>query len=108
MAYGQEGPCPGVAQALALNQGAAEKIKWENDVHLRQLAKKSTYVPFFYFYLFFSAFWAFLAKGSPKTREKKLSAVSETSTREMFFRGGIFSGWIFFDIFFFRFFCCVG
>jgi hypothetical protein len=34
-------------------QGAAEKIKRENDVHLRQLAKKSTYVPSFLFYNFF-------------------------------------------------------
>jgi hypothetical protein len=32
---------------LLRNQGAAEKIKRETDVHLRQLAKKSTYVPFF-------------------------------------------------------------
>jgi hypothetical protein len=48
-------------------QGATEKIKRENDVHLRQLAKKSTYVLFFFFKV---RFWAFLGKGSLKTREK--------------------------------------
>jgi hypothetical protein len=31
-------------------QGAAEKIKRETDVHLRQLAKKSTYLLFFFFF----------------------------------------------------------
>jgi hypothetical protein len=30
-------------------QGAAEKIKRETDVHLRQLAKISAYVPTFFF-----------------------------------------------------------
>jgi hypothetical protein len=49
-------------------QGATEKIKRENDVHLRQLAKKSTYVRTFFF--FKVRFWAFLGKGSSKTREK--------------------------------------
>jgi hypothetical protein len=36
----------------ACAQGAAEKIKRENDVYLRQLAKKSTYVPSFFLILF--------------------------------------------------------
>jgi hypothetical protein len=40
---------------------AAEKIKRETDVHLRQLAKKSC---------FKVRFWAFLGKGSSKTRGK--------------------------------------
>jgi hypothetical protein len=51
-------------------QGATEKIKRENDVHLRQLAKKSTYVPSSFFFFFKVRFWAFLGKGSSKTREK--------------------------------------
>jgi hypothetical protein len=33
-------------------QGAAEKIKRENDVHLRQLAKQSTYLFLFFKYIF--------------------------------------------------------
>jgi hypothetical protein len=47
-------------------QGATEKINRETDVHLRQLAKKNTHVLFFFKCLF----WAFLGKGSSKTREK--------------------------------------
>jgi hypothetical protein len=50
--------------ALALAQGAAEKIKRENDVQLGQLAKKSTHVPPFFF--FKVRFWAFLGKGVRK------------------------------------------
>jgi hypothetical protein len=43
---------------------AAEKTKRKTDVHLRQLAKKvRTYL------LFSARFWAFLGKGSSKTRE---------------------------------------
>jgi hypothetical protein len=42
-------PAPSSGQRSA-SQGAAEKIKRENDVHLRQLAKKSTYVPIFFFF----------------------------------------------------------
>jgi hypothetical protein len=49
------------------NQGAAEKIKRGNDVHLRQLAKKSTRT--FIFIYFLVRFWAFLGKGSSKTRD---------------------------------------
>jgi hypothetical protein len=76
---------------VSKHRGAAEKRKRENDVHLRQLAKKSTYVPSF-FSFFLVRFWAFLGKGSSKTREKKLSTlcVSKQITGEMFFRGGIF------------------
>jgi hypothetical protein len=45
-----EAPCAGErALGWSAGQGAAEKIKRENDVHLRQLAKKSTYVLFFFF-----------------------------------------------------------
>jgi hypothetical protein len=45
-------------QNTEATQGAAEKIKRENDVNLRQLAKKSTHVPTFFFntFLVFSAF----------------------------------------------------
>jgi hypothetical protein len=39
---------PGRLQPPASRQGAAEEIKRENDVHLRQLAKKSTYVLLFF------------------------------------------------------------
>jgi hypothetical protein len=52
-------------------QGAAEKIKRENDVHLRQLAKKSTYVPSFYFFNFFSAFLGVSRQGEFKNTRKK-------------------------------------
>jgi hypothetical protein len=49
--------------ALGKLQGAAaaEQIKRENDAQLRQL------------FFFLVRFWAFLGKGSPKTREKNLS-----------------------------------
>jgi hypothetical protein len=67
-------------------QGAAEKIKRENDVHLRQLAKKNTYVPYFFSSFFLVRFWAFLGKGSSKTREKKLVRFKINH------RGNIFSG----------------
>jgi hypothetical protein len=74
-------------------QEAAEKIKRETDVHLRQLAKKSTYVPFFFFKV---RFWAFLGKGS---------AFQNKITGEIYFRGGdFFLG----DLFFVAVFCCVG
>jgi hypothetical protein len=44
------------------------------------------------FFFFLVRFWAFLAKGSSKTRdhEKKIEYVTEKFTREMFFRGGFF------------------
>jgi hypothetical protein len=51
---------------IANCQGAEEKIKRENDVHLRQLAKKNTYRHVLFFLV---PFWAFLGKGSSKTRE---------------------------------------
>jgi hypothetical protein len=73
-------------------RGATEKIKRENDVHLRQLAKKSTYVPSLFFYFFVVRFWAFLGKGSSKTREKKLSAFQKQLPGKYFFGGDFFSG----------------
>jgi hypothetical protein len=55
------------------SRGAAEKIKRENDVHLRQLAKKSTYVPSFF--LFFSAFLCVSRQGEFENTRKKMSTV---------------------------------
>jgi hypothetical protein len=69
-------------------QGAAEKPPRETDVHLRQLAKKSTYVPSFLFFLV--RFWAFLGKGSSKTQEKFLSTFQKKSPGKYFFGGGFF------------------
>jgi hypothetical protein len=71
-------------------QGAAEKIKRENDVHLRQLAKKSTYVPTFFFF-FKCVFGRFSARGVRK-HEKKNEYVSKKNRRGNIFSGGIFSG----------------
>jgi hypothetical protein len=51
-------------------RGATEKKTRENDVHLRQLAKKSTYVPSFFFLFFLVRFWAFLGKGVRKHEKK--------------------------------------
>jgi hypothetical protein len=76
-------------------QGAAEKIKRENDVHLRQLAKKSTYVPSFYFLFFFSAFLGVSRQGEFKNTRKKNEYVSKKNHR-----GNIFSGADFFRVFF--------
>jgi hypothetical protein len=42
----------GVSKPQTAAQGAAEKIKRENDVYLRQLAKKSTYLLFIFFNFF--------------------------------------------------------
>jgi hypothetical protein len=84
-------------------QGAAEKIKRENDVHLRQLAKKSAYVIFY----FLVRFWAFLGKGSSKTREKQLGlieCVSKKIHRGNIFRGGFFFPGGFLTFFSFDFF----
>jgi hypothetical protein len=76
-------------------QGAAEKIKRENDVHLRQLAEKlRTYLLSF----FLVRFWAFLGKGSSKTREHKLNPFQKNQ------RGNIFSGGFFLTSFSFDFF----
>jgi hypothetical protein len=75
--------------ACVVNQGraaAAERIKRETDVHLRQLAKKSTYVPTF----FLVRFWAFLGKGSSKTREKQLVRFKKNH-RGFFFRVDFFT-----------------
>jgi hypothetical protein len=82
-------------------QGAAEKKSRETDVHLRQLAKKSTYVPSPFF--FKVRFWAFLGKGSSKTREKKLSTFQKKSPGKYFFGGGIFFWVNLFNSFSFRF-----
>jgi hypothetical protein len=70
-------------------QGATEKIKRENDVHLRQLAKKSTYVPSFFFF-FFSAFLGVSRQGDFENTRKKIEYVSKQITGEIFFWGGIF------------------
>jgi hypothetical protein len=69
-----------------MGRGATEKTPRENDVHLRQLAKKITYV---FFYFFLVRFWAFLGKGSSKTREQKLSTFQKKSPGKYFFGGGI-------------------
>jgi hypothetical protein len=97
----------GAVPARGQSRGATEKKNRENDVHLRQLAKKSTYVPSFFFF-FLVHFWAFLGKGSSKKREKKMSTFQKKIAGEIFFRGGIFFRVIFFNFFSFRFFCCVG
>jgi hypothetical protein len=56
---------------LPIGRGAAEKKK-KNDVHLRQLAKQSTYVPSFFFFFplvfFKSPLLAFRNTESSKTR----------------------------------------
>jgi hypothetical protein len=77
---------------LVTKQGAAEKIKRENDVHLRQLAKQSTYVPgtFFFFSFFFSAFLGVSWQGEFENTRKQFEYVSKQNTGEIFFRGGIF------------------
>jgi hypothetical protein len=62
----------------------------ENDVHLRQLAKKSAYVPSLFF--FFSAFWAFIGKRQEEfeNTRKQIECVSKKIAGEIFFRGGNF------------------
>jgi hypothetical protein len=71
--------------AKAAESKAAEKTKRENDAHLaqhlRQLAKKSTQKKM-------GRFWAFLGKGSSKTRGGELSAFPKNSPRKYFFGGG--------------------
>jgi hypothetical protein len=67
------------------NQGATEKNKTRKR-RTSAPARKKKYVRTFFF-------WAFLGKGSSKTREKKLSTFQKQITGEIFFRGGgIFSG----------------
>jgi hypothetical protein len=75
-------------------QGAAEKIKRENDVHRTSApARKKKYVrTFFFLILFLVRFWAFLGKGSSKTREKKMSTFQNKIAGEIFFRVEFFSG----------------
>jgi hypothetical protein len=73
--------------ALGRFQGATEKMKRENDVHLRQLAKKSTYVLFF-----FSAFLGVSRQGEFENTRKKIEYVSKTNHRGNIFWGDFFSG----------------
>jgi hypothetical protein len=82
--------------------GATEKIKRENDVHLRQLAKQSTYVRNF----FVSAFLGVSRQGEFENTRKQIEYVSKKCTREIFFRGGgdFFSGGGFLTFFSFDFF----
>jgi hypothetical protein len=87
-------------------QGPSEKMKRENDVHLRQLAKKSTYVRncflvFSRLLNFLVRFGAFLGKGTSKTRDSFLSTVPKVSPGKYFF-GEIFFPGRFFKPFFFR------
>jgi hypothetical protein len=72
-------------------RGATEKKPRENDVHLRQLAKTSTYVLFFFFLV---RFWAFLGKGVRKHEENKLSTFQKNrwGTGKYFFGGDFFPG----------------
>jgi hypothetical protein len=58
-------------------------------------ARKTKYVRTFFFFLFFLVrFWAFLGKGSSKTREKKLSTFQKKTPGKYFF-GNFFSERIF-------------
>jgi hypothetical protein len=93
-----------IVVVIEVRQGAVEKIKQENDVHLRQLAKKSTYVPFF----FLVRFWAFLGKGSSKTRKTFLSTFQKKTPGKYFFGGGFFFWMNLFNSYSFRLFGCVG
>jgi hypothetical protein len=77
---------------VRFSQGAAEKKTRENDVHLRQLKKTSTYVPFLFFIFFNSAFLGVSRQGEFENTRKKIEYVSKKITGETFFRGGgIFS-----------------
>jgi hypothetical protein len=81
-------PFPKELQAAgAFRQGATEKIKRENDVHLRQLAKKSTYVLLSFF---FSAFLGVSRQGDFENTRKKIEYVSKKNHRGNIFLGGIF------------------
>jgi hypothetical protein len=70
-------PRPSPIAHCAQDQGAAEKVKRENDVHLRQLAKKQYVRTFFFLFFFFSAFWgvsrqeSLSERGVRKHEEKK-------------------------------------
>jgi hypothetical protein len=83
------------AASCQRSQGAAEEIKRETDVHLRQLAKKSTYVPSSFFF-FFSAFLGVSRQGKFENTRKKFEYVSKKITGEIFFRGGGFFVVVFF------------
>jgi hypothetical protein len=98
-------PPPLAAQAPALSISdvykAAEKIKRENDVHLRQLAKVRTYVPFFcLLLLFFSAFLGVSRQGKFENTRKVFEYVSEKFTTGNIFSGEDFFPGGFFDFFF--------
>jgi hypothetical protein len=76
-------------RCVVMKSRGGRKMKRENDVHLRQLAKKvRTYLLLFSFFLV--RFWAFLGKGSSKTREKKLSTFQKKSPGKYFFGGNFF------------------
>jgi hypothetical protein len=79
-------------EGVAGAQGATEKIKRENDVHLRQLAEKSTYVPLFFSFFFFSAFLGVSRQGDFENTRKKIEHVSKKSPGKYFFAGNFFSG----------------
>jgi hypothetical protein len=82
-------PLPGQGQE------AAEKIKRENDVHLRQLAKKvRTYLLFFLFLE--CVFGRFSARGVRKHEKRNLVRFKKKSPGKYFFGGGIFFLVIFF------------
>jgi hypothetical protein len=74
-----------------LHKGRQKKIKRENDVHLRQLAKKSTYVPSF-FSFFFTAFLGVSRQGEFENTRKKIEYVSKKSPGKYFFGGDFFAG----------------
>jgi hypothetical protein len=71
-------------------RGATEKKTRENDVHLRQLAKKSTHVLFFKF--FFSAFLGVSRQGEFENTRKKMSTFQKNRRGNIFSGGEFFSG----------------
>jgi hypothetical protein len=71
-------------------QGAAEKIKRETDVHLRQLAKQSTHVPSFFNIYIFCVFLGVSRQGEFENTGGKCEYVSKKITEKIFFRGGFF------------------
>jgi hypothetical protein len=88
----------GAIETETQGKGRQKKIKRKNDVHLRQLANKSTYVPRLFLFLFFSAFLGVSRQGEFENTRKKIECVPKTSTGEIFLRGSggdIFSGRIF-------------
>jgi hypothetical protein len=90
-----------------LTRGGRKKNR-ENDVHLRQLANKSTHVPTF-FNISNSAFLGVSRQGDFENTGGGNEYVSKKNTGEIFFPGGIFfSDELSFDSFYFDFLCCVG